>query len=107
MPPAEERRRVERQARGQVAADVVMHFAGDARALDFLGFLPTIRKSYAKPYEETLITYMLSGLKFLLAIIALPAMLMVRLLPSTSSLVKVSARLCDLVSILNFHLLSL
>lgn len=39
--------------------------------IDFLGFLPTIRKSYHKPYEETLITYLLSGLKFVLAIIAL------------------------------------
>lgn len=39
--------------------------------VDFLGFLPTIRKSYSKPYEETLVTYLLSGLKFLLAILAL------------------------------------
>jgi len=39
--------------------------------VDFLGFVPTIRKSIRKPHEETLITYFLSGLKFLLAIIAL------------------------------------
>lgn len=39
--------------------------------IDFLGFLPTIRKSYYKPFEETSITYLLSGLKFVLAIIAL------------------------------------
>lgn len=39
--------------------------------IDFLGFLPTIRKSYRKPYEETLIAYLLAGLKFVLAIIAL------------------------------------
>lgn len=39
--------------------------------IDFLGFLPTIRKSYAKPYEETLIAYVLAGLKFVLAIMAL------------------------------------
>lgn len=39
--------------------------------VDFLGFLPTIRKSYKKPYEETLIHYVLAGLKFVLAIIAL------------------------------------
>lgn len=39
--------------------------------VDFLGFLPTIRKSYHKPHEETLITYLLSGLKFALAILAL------------------------------------
>jgi len=39
--------------------------------IDFLGFLPTIRKSIKKPYEETLIHYVFAGLKFLLAIIAL------------------------------------
>ncbi len=39
--------------------------------VDFLGFLPTIRKSYTKPHEETLVSYMLAGLKFLLAIFAL------------------------------------
>lgn len=39
--------------------------------VDFLGFMPTIRKSYHKPHEETLIHYVLAGLKFVLAIIAL------------------------------------
>ena len=39
--------------------------------VDFLGFLPTIRKSYRKPHEETLIAYVFAGLKFILAIIAL------------------------------------
>ena len=39
--------------------------------IDFLGFLPTIRKSWHKPYEETLIHYVLAGLKFVLAIMAL------------------------------------
>ncbi len=39
--------------------------------IDGLGFAPTIRKSYFKPTEETLITYLLSGLKFILALIAL------------------------------------
>jgi hypothetical protein len=39
--------------------------------IDFLGFIPTIRKSWHKPYEETLIHYALAGLKFVLAIIAL------------------------------------
>jgi hypothetical protein len=39
--------------------------------IDFLGFMPTIRKSYHKPYEETLASYVLAGLKFVLAIIAL------------------------------------
>lgn len=39
--------------------------------IDFLGFVPTIRKSWDKPYEETLIHYVFAGLKFVLAIIAL------------------------------------
>lgn len=39
--------------------------------IDFLGFLPTIRKSWHKPREETLIHYVFAGLKFILAIIAL------------------------------------
>ena len=39
--------------------------------VDFLGFVPTIRKSIHKPHEETLISYVLAGLKFVLAIIAL------------------------------------
>ena len=39
--------------------------------VDFLGFVPTIRKSIRKPHEETLISYVLAGLKFVLAIIAL------------------------------------
>lgn len=39
--------------------------------IDFLGFLPTIRKSIRKPQEETLIHYAFAGLKFLLAIVAL------------------------------------
>jgi hypothetical protein len=39
--------------------------------VDFLGFVPTIRKSIRKPHEETLISYVLAGLKFILAIIAL------------------------------------
>jgi len=39
--------------------------------IDFLGFLPTIRKSLSKPFEETLIHYVLAGTKFGLAIIAL------------------------------------
>lgn len=39
--------------------------------IDFLGFVPTIRKSIIKPNEETLIHYFLAGLKFFLSIIAL------------------------------------
>ena len=39
--------------------------------IDALGFFPTFRKSYFKPNEETLITYFLSGFKFLLSLFAL------------------------------------
>lgn len=33
--------------------------------------MPTIRKSYHKPHEETLVHYVLAGLKFVFAIFAL------------------------------------
>lgn len=39
--------------------------------IDALGFFPTFRKSYSKPQEETLSTYFLSGLKFLISLFAL------------------------------------
>lgn len=39
--------------------------------IDALGFFPTFRKSYHKPYQETAITFAISALKFVIAIIAL------------------------------------
>ncbi|MGB4759205.1 MAG: hypothetical protein WBP26_04040 [Candidatus Saccharimonadales bacterium] len=39
--------------------------------IDLLAFLPTFRKSWHKPHEETSITYMLSGIKFAISIAAL------------------------------------
>jgi len=39
--------------------------------IDALGFYPTFRKSYHKPHEETMLTFFLSGLKFVIAILAL------------------------------------
>jgi hypothetical protein len=39
--------------------------------IDFIGFLPTFRKSYYKPFDETVFTYVLSGLKFIVGILAL------------------------------------
>lgn len=39
--------------------------------VDVLGFVPTLRKGYAKPHEETLIFYLLSALKFTAGLIAL------------------------------------
>lgn len=38
---------------------------------DMLAFIPTFRKSWRMPYEETISTYALSSLKFILAIAAL------------------------------------
>lgn len=39
--------------------------------IDMLGFIPTIRKSYNKPHEETLISYTTNTFRFSLAILAL------------------------------------
>lgn len=39
--------------------------------IDALAFVPTFRKSYRRPWEETAVTYSLSGLKFVIAIFAL------------------------------------
>jgi hypothetical protein len=39
--------------------------------IDALGFFPTFRKSFHKPHEETLITYFLSGLKYVFSLFAL------------------------------------
>lgn len=38
---------------------------------DALGFLPTFRKSYLKPYEETISTFALSGFKYVIAFFSL------------------------------------
>jgi len=42
-----------------------------ATSIDLLGFIPTIRKSWNKPYSETLLFYYLNTIRFLLAIVAL------------------------------------
>lgn len=39
--------------------------------IDALGFIPTFRKSYSHPNEETAFTYTMSGLKFIFGIAAL------------------------------------
>lgn len=39
--------------------------------IDAIGFLPTVCKSYYKPHQETAITFLLSVLKYFLAILAL------------------------------------
>jgi len=39
--------------------------------IDVAGFVPTIRKSILKPYEETLGTYIIGGLKWILSLLAM------------------------------------
>lgn len=39
--------------------------------IDMLGFVPTIRKSWHKPYEETLASYLMNTFRFCLALLAL------------------------------------
>ncbi len=39
--------------------------------IDIVAFLPTFRKSYHKPFEETAFTYVCSGLKSFISILAL------------------------------------
>ena len=41
---------------------------------DLIGFVPTVRKSVAKPYEETASTYLVSVIKWTLSILALGSM---------------------------------
>lgn len=41
--------------------------------IDLLGFMPTIRKVYKKPHEETLFTHVLSTIKYGLILVALQA----------------------------------
>ncbi len=42
-----------------------------AASIDTLGFIPTFRKSYEKPFEEPISSYLLSGLGYLFSIPAL------------------------------------
>jgi len=44
-----------------------------AAAIDFLGFIPTFRKSYLKPHSEPLFSYLFSALAFLVSLGALAA----------------------------------
>ncbi|RJP43629.1 hypothetical protein C4587_02720 [Candidatus Parcubacteria bacterium] len=48
--------------------------------IDILGFLPTYRKAFFKPHEETAITFALNSLKFAVSIPALGAFTLVTLL---------------------------
>ena len=46
-------------------------------AIDILGFIPTIRKSWNKPYTETLFTYGLNTFRFVIGIYALETLTVV------------------------------
>jgi len=41
------------------------------QCLDFIGFLPTFRKSYEEPYSETEMTFLLSAIANITSLIAL------------------------------------
>jgi hypothetical protein len=48
--------------------------------IDMVAFFPTFRKSFTKPGEERLVTYMLSAVKYVLALIALTNVTLVTVL---------------------------
>lgn len=48
--------------------------------IDMLGFIPTFRKSYFRPHEETAFTYSMSGIKFIFGIAALRELSLVTVL---------------------------
>lgn len=55
-----------------------------AAIIDFLGFLPTFRKSYSKPHDEPAFTYVFSSISFIFSLAALSTYSFVTLFyPST------------------------
>lgn len=57
--------------------------------IDALGFIPTVRKSFARPHQETLVTFTLSTLKYGLVILALKDYTLVTtLFPATVALMN-------------------
>lgn len=56
-----------------------------------MGFVPTFRKAYERPQEETATTYLLNGIKFALAIVALESLTPVTwLYPAALTLLNLS-----------------
>lgn len=55
--------------------------------IDALGFIPTYRKSYIRPSEETLFTYNMSSLKFVVGLFALESYSLVTVLYPLSLIV--------------------
>lgn len=55
--------------------------------IDGVGFFPTFRKSYYRPFEETLITYLVAAIKFLISILALDTFSVVTILYPASLVV--------------------
>lgn len=66
--------------------------------IDALGFIPTFRKAYKKPHEETLQTYALSAIKFAIAIVALSNYSIVTILYPASLVVMNSLFVCMLLT---------
>ncbi len=59
--------------------------------IDLLGFYPTFRKSFAKPHQETITTYLLTSVKYVLGIIALENYTLVTVLfPLYDAIVNIS-----------------
>jgi hypothetical protein len=63
---------------GAILGIIFWYFSGDALTAiilvsitDFLGFIPTFRKTFTKPYEETAKLYIMSIIKLVLALLAL------------------------------------
>ena len=48
-----------------------------ACAIFIVGFIPTLRKSYGKPREETIVTFGLNSVKFFLALLALHSLTLI------------------------------
>lgn len=59
--------------------------------IDAVGFLPTFRKAYARPFEETRVTFTLSAMKFIVALFAFDEYSLTTLLyPSTLIFTNIS-----------------
>ncbi|MGH7204124.1 MAG: hypothetical protein ACREHC_06795 [Candidatus Levyibacteriota bacterium] len=56
-------------------------------SISFLGYIPTFVKSYKNPFDETLRTYLLGGLKFVPALFALNAFTFVNIIIPLSALI--------------------
>jgi hypothetical protein len=49
-------------------------------SIDLVGFIPTVRKAWSKPYEETLFTWELNGFRHALSVLAIQSYSLITLL---------------------------